>query len=404
MSWSGSGFYFGPPRQAGRDSFVVETPVASDPRQAARDLYNRGDVEQAMTLQSGIMIRETPTADDYLFMGLLHHASGNPGAAIALLREGAEKFPGNPAIQENLAVVLLSAGAEPAAIEAAEAAIALGATGHNLQDCLCEAHARLGRLDLAVAAGRSSLEAKELRFGMAPPLAIVPPAPPPPFNPDLPQQNVIAYTLWGDDPQYRLPLAENARIMPHLFPGWTMRVYHDEAVDPAYLADLASHGVQLYAAALPAGMPAFRRLLWRFEVIADPGVRRFLIRDADSLLTVKERVAVDAWLASRLWFHVMRDWYTHTDLILAGMWGGVGGVLPPVATLLQAFSHWRFETDHIDQDLLSETVWPIVKQSALIHDSIFHPCLGAVPFPPFGALPPGRHIGQNAIQDLQKTA
>lgn len=402
MSWSGSSFYFGPPRQSGRDSFVVETPVPADPREAARAFYGRGDVEQALTLQFDIMVREKPTADDYLFMGLLHHAAHNPRAAADLLREGAAQFPDNAAIHENLAVVLLAAGAEPDAIAAAETAIALGSISPNLQDCLCEAHARLGRLDLALSAGRLALEAKDRRFGTAAPLAVLPATPPPAFNPDLPEQNVIAYTLWGDDPQYQLPLAENARIMPHLFPGWTMRVYHDQAVDPIFLADLASHGVQLFSGALPPGVPAHRRLLWRFEVIADPAVRRFLIRDADSLLTVKERVAVDAWLASRHWFHVMRDWYTHTDLILAGMWGGVGGVLPGPAMLLQAYTNWRFETDHIDQDLLSETVWPIVKQSVLIHDSIFQPCLGSVPFPPFGALPSGKHIGQNAVLDLQK--
>jgi hypothetical protein len=148
---------------------------------------------------------------------------------------------------------------------------------------------------------------------------------------------------------------------------------------------------------LPAGQPPHRRLLWRFEVAADPTVRRFLCRDADSLLTVKERVAIDAWLASAYHFHAMRDWYTHTDLLLAGMWGGVGGILPPVATLLSAYQAWRVEHDHVDQDLLSETVWPILRGHVLIHDSVFAPCLGSVPFPPYGALPAGMHIGQNAF-------
>ena len=132
-------------------------------------------------------------------------------------------------------------------------------------------------------------------------------------------------------------------------------------------------------------------------MVADPAVKRFLCRDADSLLTVKERVAVDAWLRSPFWFHAMRDWYTHTDLLLAGMWGGVGGILPDTAALLRAYSGWRVEHDHIDQDVLAEAVWPVVRGKILIHDSVFAPCLGSVPFPPFGALPPGHHIGQNAF-------
>ena len=138
-------------------------------------------------------------------------------------------------------------------------------------------------------------------------------------------------------------------------------------------------------------------------MIADPTVRRFLIRDADSLLTVKERVAVDAWLASDFHFHAMRDWYTHTDLLLAGMWGGVGGILPGPAALLRAQPLWRMETNHIDQDLLTVAVWPAVRRHILIHDSVFQPSLGSVPFPPFGGLPPGHHIGANAFLHFTKS-
>ena len=149
--------------------------------------------------------------------------------------------------------------------------------------------------------------------------------------------------------------------------------------------------------ALPPGVTPHRRLLWRFAAAADPAVRRFLVRDADSLLSVKERVAVDAWLQSGYRFHAMRDWFTHTDLLLAGLWGGVGGILPPVETLLGHYTAWRVENDHVDQDLLAETVWPAIRRDVLIHDSVFTGCLGSVPFPPFGAMLPGMHIGQNAF-------
>src|SRR5260370_332570 len=80
---------------------------------------------------------------------------------------------------------------------------------------------------------------------------------------------------------------------PHLFPAWTLRVYHDHDVDRGFLQQLAALNVELRPMTLPADQPAPRRLLWRFDVIADPTVRRFLCRDADSLLTVKERVAID---------------------------------------------------------------------------------------------------------------
>jgi hypothetical protein len=216
-------------------------------------------------------------------------------------------------------------------------------------------------------------------------------------------QNVIAYTLWGNQPRYHVPLLENTRIRPHLFPEWTIRIYHDDTVDAGYLAQLAALGAELRPMRLPPNVPPHRALLWRFEVIADPNVLRFLVRDADSLLTVKERVAVDAWLRSEFHFHAMRDWYSHTDLLLAGMWGGVGGILPSPSVLLQAYTPWRVESDHIDQDLLTATVWPTIRRNVLIHDSIFQPCLSSVPVPPFGALPPGHHIGQNAFLHFSKS-
>jgi hypothetical protein len=148
---------------------------------------------------------------------------------------------------------------------------------------------------------------------------------------------------------------------------------------------------------LPPGLPAYRRRLWRFEAISDPSVRRFLIRDADALLNVKDRVAVDAWSQSDRYFHAMRDWYTHTDLIMAGMWGGIGNILPSPTELFRSSTGWRTENDHIDQDILTDTVWPTIRHSILIHDSIFTGTLGSVPFPPFGQLPAGSHIGQNAF-------
>jgi hypothetical protein len=342
-------------------------------------------------------------ADDFLLAGLIHHAAGRLADGLRILRDGLSLYPDNAPLHENLGVVLLTVGDAGLAIEAFQSAVALGSDSPNVHDGLCDAYQRTGRLDLAVEAGRRALWAKDRRFGGSSPLVALPDGRPPPFSAGRPERNVIAYALWGDDPRYHVPLLENVRIRPHLFPEWSIRVYHDETVDPGYLAELAGLGAQLQPMALPREVPVHRALLWRFEVIANPGVERFLIRDADSLLTVKERVAVDAWLRSDRHFHVMRDWFTHTDLMLAGMWGGVGGLLPPPKALLRGFTPWRMEMDHFDQDLLSVTVWPAIRRNVLIHDSTFHPCLGSVGFPPFGALPAGHHIGQNCFPHFSQS-
>lgn len=381
--------------------------MLDDLRQRAYTAYASGALAEAIDLQERTLLaakaagQESP--DDFLFLGLLLHADGRLAEGIAMLRDGLMRFPNNAAMYENLGVFLIATGDLPAAIAACQQALALGSDSPNVNDCLCDAYNRTGRPDLAIAAGKAALEAKDRRFGARAPLAAIPSAPPPPFNPLSPAENVIAYCLWGNDPRYHVPLLENVRIQPHLFPGWSIRLYHDASVDPAYLGDLAARGVDLRPMALPPDVPPHRRLLWRFDVIADPAVRRFLVRDADALLSVKERVAVDAWLRSSYHFHAMRDWYTHTDLLLAGMWGGVGNILPPPDTLLLAYTAWRVENDHVDQDVLAETVWPTIRHAVLIHDSVFTGCLGSVPFPPFGALPPGTHIGQNAFRHFTRT-
>lgn len=366
-------------------------------RQIARDSYARGDLTEAIHLQRKAIAAGPPVSDDAQFLSLLLFAVHDLTGGIGILRDGLAHFPDDPALHENLGVFLLASGQFAAAVAACRQALTLGSVSPNVHDCLCDALNQLGQIDAAVQAGRLALEAKDRMFGGRNPLVVIPANPPPRFNAGNPAENVIAYSLWGNEPRYQVPLLESIRILPHLFPAWSIRVYFDTTVDHNYVTDLGRRGVQLRQMILPRGQPAHRRLLWRFEAIRDPSVKRFLIRDADSLLTIKERVAVDAWLRSDCYFHAMRDWYTHTDLILAGMWGGVGNILPSPTELFRAHTNWRIENDHIDQDILSDTVWPTIRHSLLIHDSIFAGTVGGIPFPPFGELPAGSHIGQNAF-------
>jgi hypothetical protein len=129
----------------------------------------------------------------------------------------------------------------------------------------------LGRSEEAVQAGRLALEAKDRMFGGRDPLVPVPRSAAP-FNPDNPAENVIAYSLWGNDPRYLVPLSESVRFC-RIFPAWSMRVYYDTTVDHNYVTDLGRRGVQLRQMILPPGQPAYRRLLWRFEAISDPSVQ-----------------------------------------------------------------------------------------------------------------------------------
>jgi tetratricopeptide (TPR) repeat protein len=179
-------------------------------------------------------------------------------------------------------------------------------------------------------------------------------------------RRIISFSLWGSASLYTQGALENVRLAAEFYPGWTCRIYHDDSVPASALGELAGAGAELVA--MEPGSGPVHGLFWRFLVSDDPTVSHFLCRDADSRLNSRERAAVDAWLASGLPFHVMRDHIMHTDLMLAGMWGGRAGLLPPMAPLVAAAA--RADGGRLqDQRFLGRVVWPLIEGRCLVHDS-----------------------------------
>jgi hypothetical protein len=52
-------------------------------------------------------------------------------------------------------------------------------------------------------------------------------------------------------------------------------------------------------------------MFYRFLVAADSTVDRFIIRDVDSRLNARDRLAVEEWIQSKLAVHVLRDHVNH---------------------------------------------------------------------------------------------
>ncbi|MEH7827931.1 tetratricopeptide repeat protein [Gemmobacter denitrificans] len=209
------------------------------------------------------------------------------------------------------------------------------------------------------------------------------------FDPDRRSRNIIAFSLWGDRPEYVTGAIINAQIAPHLYVGWTARFYCDTSVPADAREALSAHGAQVILMDRPDD--ARLRPMWRFLASDDPGVNVFLCRDADSRLNAKELLAVQDWLFSRKRFHVMRDHLYHMELMLAGMWGGVAGVLPDIRTTLAAAPRY-FDNRFADQAFLADMVWPLIRPDACIHDTHYRfPDAG--PFPPGYDLPGQIHVG-----------
>ena len=63
-------------------------------------------------------------------------------------------------------------------------------------------------------------------------------------------------------------------------------------------------------------------MFWRMYPIDDENVNFVIFRDVDSLLTEREKVAVDEWIESKKLFHRMKENCHFEQLpIMTGMWG-----------------------------------------------------------------------------------
>ncbi|SAL17217.1 hypothetical protein AWB64_01088 [Caballeronia sordidicola] len=261
-------------------------------------------------------------------------------------------------------------------------------------DGLVEVCGWLGKTEEMREYGLRSLRASDAKCS-ANPSEPIPDHAPPAFNAANPAENVIAYSLFGANPRYCEPAVLNAELTRELFKGWTCRVYLDATVPAHVQQRLKDAGADVVFMSPDSGV---HPLMWRFQVIDDPAIKRFLLRDADALLSEREAAAVQEWVESPYYFHLIRDYFTHIELILAGLWGGCAGILKNAVQSMQRFAAANAASGRfIDQHYLRTNVWPTLRKSVLTHDDIFgfH---DAKPFPPHA---PNRwkiekfHVGSN---------
>lgn len=180
-------------------------------------------------------------------------------------------------------------------------------------------------------------------------------------------KNIIAFSLSGADPRQCETAVLNASLASQIYPNWTCRFYVDETV-PAHVFDrLSQHSVQLFHCELDTGIPAIFR---HFAVASDKEVQAFLLRDVDSLLSYKEAAAVEAWIDSKQFFHIMRDFYEHTELVLPSMWGGYTGAFENIEDTMRAFFAQNGVSRLSLLGFLREYIFPTIAQSLMTHDDL----------------------------------
>jgi hypothetical protein len=178
-------------------------------------------------------------------------------------------------------------------------------------------------------------------------------------------KQLIAYSLYGSEERYTIGAIKNAILATRHFKGFTLRFYTGASVPESIKQTLRLFPhVQLVEQDEPED---HRAKLWRFQALTDQEFDVVLSRDADARLTHRERIAHEEFLASGLDFHIMKDHPTgHNYKISAGMFAARTRATPAHLDYYEPGDYYT-----ADQDWLAAHMWPLIKDSALIHDETY---------------------------------
>lgn len=321
-----------------------------------------------------------------------YYASGEHEKALQYCLRAAKLCPSVGDIWLDAAVNCIKLERREEAAKYADKALKCGVRNFRLYDTLSHAYGLLKQWDKVREYGLEALKIREQVFASTSLGNLERVFIPLPEKPNLQtkSKNIIAFALFGGTSKYCETAVINVQRQPDLYPYWTCRFYVDETVPENIVERLKSAGAEIVVVA-----DEYKKLpgpMWRFLVLADTDLHRVIFRDADSIISEREVGAVTEWVNSDKHFHSMRDSASHTELLLAGMWGAVIGALPTLSELLDAFlADPITSTRFADQYFLRQYVWPYVKQSLLQHDSVFG-FLESRPFPD-GDRREGFHVG-----------
>lgn len=209
--------------------------------------------------------------------------------------------------------------------------------------------------------------------------------------------NAISFSLFGKKPLYNVGLVRNIEVMPVFYPSWESFVYYDNSVSKETLLAIENQATLINVDDLD--IPKVHGALWRFLVHDREGVNRYIVRDADSLVFLREKEAVDEWIESGKSLHIMRDHPLHNHLIMAGMWG----LKKDDFNMEEAIKEYSFQFPErvflktFDQEFLRDVIYPKYKNDMLVHSSIDHFQDGSVPFP--SPLVDFRFVGEMIMDD-----
>lgn len=182
----------------------------------------------------------------------------------------------------------------------------------------------------------------------------------------------ISFSLWGDKPIYNVGVLKNAQLCKTLYSDWKMVVFYDNTVPENTISELQ----KLDVLTVDVSEKNIYGMFWRFFAVDLPDCEYAIFRDADSRISLREKLAVDEWVKSGKTLHVMRDHPNHKIPhgndemgILGGMWGIKSKIIP----LTEWIGNYEFKSENKyggDQAFLKK-VFNFLKNDMVEHDDFF---------------------------------
>jgi len=191
-------------------------------------------------------------------------------------------------------------------------------------------------------------------------------------------KKIISFSLYGSSPKYGIGAIENVKLQPKIYPEWTCRVYYDSSVPKNYIDELRNLDAEVVD--MTNTEMINHGMFWRFLVYDDREVERFIIRDTDSRLNLREKYAVDEWIESGKKLHIMRDHPNHGIPMLGGTWGLVNSFDFNMEESILKFLKEKPVFKYMDDQIFLTDLYKRYFKSHICHDEIFNfPC--SIPFP-----------------------
>lgn len=187
------------------------------------------------------------------------------------------------------------------------------------------------------------------------------------------ERKAVVFGLYGKVPKYTTGTIRNIKLVKALYKTWDPVVFVDSTtVSPAVVKEFKELGAVVYES------PDNNRAAARFFIVDQLNYDRFVSRDVDSRINLREVAAVADWMESGFILHNMRDWYTHKNPLMGGMWGGkiaeirekLGG--KTVKELYLEYAKGKKEKYGFDEDFLRDVILNKVGVENLLSHESYH--------------------------------